>query len=90
MWLTSLLPALILGPLAGAVADRFDRRINMIIGDVFRGVLYASIPINLSLGIVNRLTWLYVVQFLASFASLFWIPAKDASVPNLVPPDKLE
>ena len=90
VWLTSLLPALLLGPLAGAVADRFDRRINMIIGDVFRGVLYASIPVNLSLGIVNKLTWIYVVQFLASSASLFWTPAKDASIPNLVPPDKLE
>ena len=31
-----------------------------------------------------------MVQFLASCASLFWTPAKDASVPNLVPPDKLE
>jgi dTMP kinase len=31
-----------------------------------------------------------VVQFLASAASLFWAPAKDASVPNLVPKEKLE
>ena len=90
VWLTSLLPALLLGPLAGAAADRLDRRINMIIGDVFRGALYLSIPLNLHLGIVNELTWIYVVQFLASCASLFWTPAKDASIPNLVPPDKLE
>jgi len=90
VWLTALLPALLLGPLAGAVADRFDRRMNMIIGDVFRGALYASIPLNLAFGFVNKLTWLYIVQFLASCASLFWTPAKDASIPNLVPPDKLE
>ena len=62
----------------------------MIIGDVVRAVLYLSIPINLVLGFVDKLTWLYVAQFLASAASLFWTPAKDASVPNLVPPDKLE
>ncbi|HSR83305.1 MAG TPA: dTMP kinase [Streptosporangiaceae bacterium] len=90
VWLTSLLPALIFGPLAGAVADKFDRRMNMIIGDVVRAVLYVSIPINLSVGFANQLTWMYIVQFLASSASLFWTPAKDASVPNLVPPEKLE
>ncbi len=92
VWLTSLLPALIFGPLAGAVADRFDRRMNMIIGDVLRAVLYLTIPIILSVGFTNQLTltWIYIVQFLASCASLFWTPAKDASVPNLVPPDKLE
>jgi dTMP kinase len=90
VWLTSLLPALLLGPLAGAVADRFDRRINMIVGDVLRAVLYLSIPLNLSLGLVNKLTWMYIVQFLASCASLFWTPAKDATIPNLVPPDQLE
>jgi len=90
VWLTSLLPALILGPLAGAVADRFDRRMNMIVGDVLRAVLYLSIPLNLQLHVVNQLTWMYTVQFLASCASLFWTPAKDATVPNLVPPEKLE
>ena len=90
VWLTSLLPALLLGPLAGAVADRLDRRLNMIIGDVLRAALYLSLVLNLSLGFANELTWMYVVQFLASCASLFWTPAKDASIPNLVPPDKLE
>jgi dTMP kinase len=94
VWLTSLLPALLFGPLAGAVADKFDRRLNMIIGDVVRAVLYITIPLNLTFGFASgpggQLTWIYVVQFLASCASLFWTPAKDASVPNLVPPDKLE
>jgi dTMP kinase len=90
VWLTSLLPALLLGPLAGAVADRLDRRLNMIVGDVLRAALYLSLVLDLSLGFANPLTWMYTVQFLASCASLFWTPAKDASVPNLVPPDKLE
>jgi dTMP kinase len=90
VWLTSLLPALLFGPFAGAIADRFDRRMIMIVGDVVRAVLYLSIVINLSLGIVDKLAWLYIAQFLASCASLFWTPAKDASVPNLVPPGELE
>jgi len=90
VWISSLLPYLLFGPLAGAVADRFDRRINLVVGDVFRAVLYLSIPLNLVFGFANKLTWLYVAQFLASCASLFWTPAKDASIPNLVPPDKLD
>jgi dTMP kinase len=90
VWLTALLPALILGPLAGAVADKFDRRVNMIVGDVLRAALYLSIPLDLSLHFAGSLTWMYTAQFLASCASLFWTPAKDASVPNLVPPGQLE
>jgi dTMP kinase len=90
VWITSLLPYLLFGPLAGAVADRLDRRINLVVGDVFRAVLYVTIPIDLVVGFANKLTWLYVVQFLASCASLFWAPAKDASIPNLVPRDKLD
>jgi dTMP kinase len=84
VWIATLLPALLLGPLAGAIADRLDRRMTMIIGDVVRGLLFLSIPL------FPNLTWIYVAKFLAGCASLFWNPATSASVPNLVPRDKLE
>jgi dTMP kinase len=84
VWIATLLPALLLGPLAGAIADRLDRRRTMIIGDVIRCVLFVSIPL------FPNLTWLYAAKFLAGVASLFWNPATAASMPNLVPKDKLE
>jgi dTMP kinase len=84
VWLATLLPALLLGPVAGAIADRLDRRHTMIVGDVLRGLLYLSIPL------FPNLIWLYTAKFLAGVVSLFWNPATAASVPNLVPPDKLE
>jgi dTMP kinase len=84
VWIATLLPALLLGPLAGAVADRLDRRMTMIVGDVTRGLLFLSIPL------FPNLTWIFAAKFLAGCASLFWTPAKDATVPNLVPPDRLE
>src|SRR5262245_12317112 len=40
-----LLPALVLGPVAGVVADRFDRRVIMVSVDVLRFALYTSIPL---------------------------------------------
>ena len=84
VWLVTLLPALLFGPLAGAVADRLDRRMVMIIGDVVRGLLFLSIPL------FPNLIWILVAKFLAGVASQFWNPATAASIPNLVPKDKLE
>ncbi len=84
VWIATLLPALLLGPVAGAIADRLNRRMTMITGDVIRGVLFLSIPI------FPNLTWIYIAKFLAGCASLFWNPATAATIPNLVPKDKLE
>ncbi|CCG01525.1 dTMP kinase [Blastococcus saxobsidens] len=79
-----LLPAIVLGPLAGAFADRFDRRKTMVVTDIIRFGLFASIPI------VDNLVWLFIAQFLIEAFSLFWIPAKDAAVPNMLRKDQLE
>jgi len=84
VFLATLLPALLLGPVAGALADRLDRRMTMIVGDVIRGLLFISIPL------FPNLTWIYVAKFLAGVASQFWNPAAAATTPNLVPRDKLE
>jgi dTMP kinase len=79
-----LAPAVLLGPLAGALADRLNRKFVMVAGDILRGVLFISIPI------VGTLGWLYVATVLIECLALFWMPAKDATVPNLVPRNRLE
>jgi dTMP kinase len=84
VFIARLLPAVFLGPLAGVIADRFDRRRLMVSVDLMRAALYISIPI------VNTYFWLYAAMILVECLTLFWSPAKEASVPNLVPRDKLE
>jgi len=79
-----LLPAVFLGPLAGVVADRLDRRWTMVVCDVLRFALFTSIPL------IGTLWWLFTASFLIECVSLFWIPAKEATVPNLVPRRRLE
>jgi dTMP kinase len=84
VFIARLLPAVFLGPIAGVIADRFDRRRLMVTVDVLRGALYISIPI------VHTYFWLYAAMILVECLTLFWSPAKEASVPNLVPREKLE
>lgn len=79
-----LAPSVLLGPVAGALADRFDRKMLMVVGDLLRFLIFLSIPI------VGTLWWLFVATVLAEIVGLFWAPAKDASVPNIVPKERLE
>ena len=84
VFIVRLIPAVLLGPIAGVIADRFDRRKLMVVTDLLRFALYLSIPL------VGNYFWLYAATLLAETVSLFWSPAKEATVPNLVPRHKLE
>ncbi len=79
-----LLPSIVLGPVAGVFADRFDRRLTMVASDVLRAALFLSIPI------MQNLTALFIASFLIECVSLFFNPAKDAAVPNLVRRNQIE
>ncbi len=84
VFISRLLPAVFLGPIAGVIADRLDRRKLMVVCDILRTALYISIPI------FHNYFWLYTATILVECVTLFWSPAKEASVPNLVPRTKLE
>ena len=77
-----MLPGLF-GAVSGVLADRFNRKLTMITADVLRALLV------LSLVFVNNLAMLFLVSFLMETLTLFWQPARDASVPNLVPNGRL-
>ncbi|HEX5594456.1 MAG TPA: dTMP kinase, partial [Micromonosporaceae bacterium] len=87
-----LLPALVLGPFAGVLADRFDRRYTMVICDLLRFVLFASIPVVALFGLGGAVTvgWAAIATFLIETITMVWIPAKEAAVPNLIPRARLE
>ena len=84
VFILRLAPAIVVGPIAGVVADRLDRRWTMVVCDVARFGLFLSIPL------VGTLWWLFAATLLIEIASLVWIPAKEATVPNLVPRERLE
>lgn len=87
-----LLPALLLGPIAGVFADRFDRRYTMVITDLIRFVFYGSIPLVPLFGgdAALTVTWATIATFIGETITLIWIPAKEAAVPNLIPKSRIE
>lgn len=81
--LTRLMPDLLLGPIAGALVDKLDRRMVAAIGDTIAGLLYLSIALT------GTLTWLLIAQFLVEAVGLFTNPAKQAMWVNIVPRERL-
>ena len=81
----TLLPAALFGVVAGVYVDRWDRRFTMIGADVIRAALVAIIPLVARLGI----GWVYLIAFVVSTVSLFFVPAKRAIIPDLVPESEL-
>src|SRR5438128_2555366 len=74
-----MLPSVLFGPLAGVMVDRIDRKRLMMTADISRGVMYASMPF------LHALAAIYALSFFIECLSLVWGPAKDSSIPNMVP-----
>jgi MFS family permease len=78
-----IIPGFFLGPAAGVFADRFDRKRLMVVCDVGRALTLASLPF------VDTVPGLVVASLVMEVFTLLWAPAKEASVPHLVPSDHL-
>ncbi|HMD35808.1 MAG TPA: MFS transporter [Vicinamibacterales bacterium] len=86
MMITQLLPIAIVGPIAGVVVDRVDRRRLMIAADVLRGCLI------LGLLLVRRAdqVWIaYAATALTVAAQGFFEPARTATIPSITSPQDL-
>jgi dTMP kinase len=79
-----LVPPIFAAPIGGVVADRAYRRTIMVTCDVLRAGLIFLAPLFLQLWV------LYAIAFVHESISLFFLPARDASVPLLVPEGSLE
>src|SRR5215218_1404820 len=84
------LPAVIFGPIAGAVADRRSRRNLMVITNVARAALVVLfLLVQPAWPVQIALISYYVMAFLFGAVGQFFMPAQGASIPALVPRDQL-
>jgi MFS family permease len=74
---------------AGALSDRFDRRLTMIICDIMRAVLLAALGILIA---VHLASWpvVLVVGVIEGGAGAIFDPAAAAALPRIVPDRQLE
>jgi MFS family permease len=84
----TILPRILIGALAGGHIDRSRRRRAMIIADVVRAILLATIPLA---AVLHKLSipQVYLVAFLVGSASVVFDIANQAYVPVIVDADHL-
>ncbi len=76
-------PGFFLAPFIGVIVDRFDRKRLMITADVVRASVYLVLPL------VQTVPGLVLASFVLEVFTMMWSPAKEATVPAVVPVEKL-
>ncbi len=84
------LPAVLFGPIAGVMADRFNRKHVMVATNLLRAaamVLFLAIRPGWHVETILAAT--YAVTFIFGIAGQFFAPAQGATIPALVPRENL-
>jgi len=86
MFIVEVIPPILFGSAAGVFVDRWDRRWTMIGANAARGLLLLLLLTFQS----AEMVWVvYVVAFFESIANLFFGPANNALLPQLVKDEEL-
>lgn len=88
MTAVEFLPYVLFGLVLGAWADRVDRKHMMILTDVARAAIIASIPLLAGLDLL-LVWWIYAVGFISSTLKICFDAGEFAAVPSLVGKDGL-
>lgn len=85
---TSMLPRLIIGPFAGVLVDKWDRKKIIVIADFIRGVLSTFVGVAAINGFLE--IWMvFVVGIITSICAAFFNPAITSVKPDIVDKSKL-
>ncbi len=83
----SVLPVLLFAPFAGPWVDRWNLRRVLIVSDVVRALLVLAIPVVYAATHHAAPVWSMV--FLMFTCNVFFLPAKSAMTPEIVPKEQL-
>jgi DHA3 family macrolide efflux protein-like MFS transporter len=86
--LLGMLPRIVLGPFAGILADRVNRKKLTVLFDILSGLIVFSF-LGLSSFYGLRIIFIYVTGFILSVINVFYDTSLTSSLPNLVRDEKL-
>jgi len=92
MLMVSSLPAVLLGPIGGVVADRYPRRRIIIFSDLCGGLVVlflAGTMVAAPTATSTIIAVLFVVSIVLAVITAFFNPAITAAIPDIVPEEKL-
>src|SRR4029079_16737997 len=84
LFLTFLVPSVLLSALAGVYVDRVDRRTMLVITNALRAVVLVGI-----FAVGNDIGFVLLLNTLFSILTVFFAPAEATMIPVLVPRDQL-
>jgi DHA3 family macrolide efflux protein-like MFS transporter len=92
MMMAAILPVIVLGPLAGTVADRFGSRLRIIVTcDLLSGTIVLLSAVGFVAGPAAwRPALMFVTALLVGVCNAFFDPAVNALTPDLVPREQIE
>ncbi|MFX0183410.1 MAG: MFS transporter [Candidatus Hodarchaeota archaeon] len=76
------IPMILIGPWAGVIIDRIDRKYSMAFANIAQAFVIFMIPITRAFP--NRTIWIFGLAFLNSTFARFFFPARGASIPKLI------
>lgn len=85
VFVAATLPNLLLGPVAGALVDRWDQKEVMVVSDLLRASIVLLIPVIASFNVYL----IYPLVFLLTSISVFFRPARVTVLPRIVRDDEL-
>lgn len=88
MLFASTIPAVVLAPFSGVLADLWDRKTIIVSMDILRGIIIVGLALVFKAGILT-MPILYVATIFSSLAGVLFGPAISATIPNLVHKDEL-
>ena len=86
MFIAQTLPRLLFGSVAGVFVDRWDRKHTMVLSDLSRALILLPL---LAVAAGGPLVLVFAVAFVEATVSMFFLPAKSATIPNLVAEEDL-